>query len=118
MASAPHFTTSTTTRISSIRRLAWAATAARITATAAFISASVLLLAGPAAAQSALLDSVKTNPAKARALCAHLKELNAQGISSTSPQAVALVAREQNLSAIDAEVLTTYVVGLYCPDVR
>jgi len=69
-------------------------------------------------AQSALLDSVKTNPARARALCAQLKELNAQGISSTSPQAVALVAREQNLSAIDAEVLTTYVVGMYCPDVR
>jgi hypothetical protein len=31
---------------------------------------------------------------------------------------VALVARQQNLSPMDAEVLTTYVVGLYCPDVR
>ncbi len=83
------------------------------------LAAAALLLAGaPAMAQSALLDSVKNNPAKAKALCAKLKALNAQGLSSTSPQAVAAVAKEQNLSPMDAEVLNTYVVGLYCPDVR
>lgn len=82
------------------------------------VAAALLLAGGPALAQSALLDSVKNNPAKAKALCAKLKELNAQGLSSTSPQAVAVVAREQNLSPMDAEVLNTYVVGLYCPDVR
>ena len=27
-------------------------------------------------------------------------------------------ARDQDLNAIDAEVLTTYVIGLYCPEVR
>lgn len=79
---------------------------------------AVLMLQAPSLAQSALLDSVRNNPAKARALCAQLKQLNAQGISSTSPQAVALVATEHNLSPVDAEVLSTYVVGLYCPDVR
>jgi hypothetical protein len=31
---------------------------------------------------------------------------------------VNLVAQQQNLSPMDAEVLTTYVVGLHCPDVR
>jgi len=83
------------------------------------LTGALLLLAGrPAAAQSALLDSVKNNPAKAKALCAQLRELNGQGIASTAPQAVALVAKQQNLSAMDAEVLNTYVVGLYCPDVR
>lgn len=82
------------------------------------VATALLLAGGPAMAQSALLDSVKNNPAKAKALCAKLKELNAQGLSSTSPQAVAVVAREQNLSPMDAEVLNTYVVGLYCPDVR
>lgn len=81
-------------------------------------AAVLLLVEGAALAQSALLDSVKNNPAKARALCAQLKQLNAQGVASTSPQAVALVAREQNLSPMDAEVLNTYVVGMYCPDVR
>lgn len=81
--------------------------------------AGALLLTGTAAlAQSALLDSVRNNPSRARAICTQLKDLNRQGIVSTSPQAVALVAKEQNLSPMDAEVLTTYVVGIYCPDVR
>jgi hypothetical protein len=80
--------------------------------------AALALAAGPAWAQSALLDSVKNNPAKAKALCGQLRELNSRGIASTSPQAVTLVAQQQNLSPMDAEVLNTYVVGLYCPDVR
>lgn len=69
-------------------------------------------------AQSAILESVKQNPGRAKALCQQLRQLNAQGISSTSRQAVNLVAQQQNLSPMDAEVLTTYVVGLHCPDVR
>ena len=90
----------------------------RLCAAGVLAGATLLLAAGPSLAQSALLDSVKNNPAKAKALCTQLKALNGQGIASTSPQAVAMVAREQNLSPMDAEVLTTYVVGLYCPDVR
>ncbi len=72
----------------------------------------------PASAQSALLDSVKKNPQRAKALCGELKGLNAQGLSYTSPQAIAQIASRQGLSATDAEILSTYVVGLYCPDVR
>ena len=90
----------------------------RLLVRAVLAGAAVLLAGGPALAQSALLDSVKNNPAKAKALCTQLKTLNSQGIASTSPQAVALVAKEQNLSPMDAEVLNTYVVGMYCPDVR
>ena len=84
----------------------------------ALVAASLALWAGPGAAQSALLESVEANPARAKALCAQLRQLNAQGVASNSPQAVSMVAREQNLSPMDAEVLTTYVVGLHCPDVR
>jgi hypothetical protein len=84
----------------------------------ALLAASLALWAGPGAAQSALLESVKANPARAKALCSQLRQLNAKGVASNSPQAVSMVAREQNLSPMDAEVLTTYVVGLYCPDVR
>lgn len=73
---------------------------------------------GAALAQSALLDSVKNNPAKGRALCAQLKQLYDEGLSSTSSEVVSKVAKEQNLSLVDAEVLNTYVVGMYCPDVR
>ncbi|MFM7313320.1 MAG: hypothetical protein ACKO0M_09165 [Cyanobium sp.] len=72
----------------------------------------------PAAAQSALLESVKQNPQRAKALCAELKDLNAQGLSYTSGQAVAQIASRQGLSPTDAEILSTYVVGLHCPDVR
>lgn len=71
-----------------------------------------------AMAQSALLESVKQNPARAKALCGQFRSFNAEGISATSPQAVARTARQENLSPMDAEVLTTYVIGLHCPDVR
>ena len=88
----------------------------------AWVAAALLLAASPfapgAQAQSQLLESVKQNPARAKALCAQLRNLNAQGLSATSQQAVAQVARQENLSPMDAEVLTTYVIGLHCPDVR
>jgi ABC-type transporter MlaC component len=83
-----------------------------VAASLALFSATTVL------AQSALLDSVKNNPARARAICEQLKQLNSQGLTSTSPQAVAVIARQQNLNPVDAEVLATYVVGMYCPDVR
>ncbi|MFO7630603.1 MAG: hypothetical protein R6W06_14050 [Prochlorococcaceae cyanobacterium] len=70
------------------------------------------------AAPSDLLDRVKQNPQQARALCAELRALNSQGISALSPRGLASVAQSQGLSSVDAEVLTTYVVGLHCPDVR
>ncbi len=72
----------------------------------------------PARANSPLLDRVKQNPQLARSLCSDLKALNAQGISATSPQALAMVASRQGLNRTDAEILTTYVVGLHCPEVR
>ena len=76
------------------------------------------LLCPGAQAQSSLLDSVKQNPQRARALCTELKALNGQGLSYTSPQAISQVAASQGLSSTDAEILSTYVVGLHCPDVR
>ena len=71
-----------------------------------------------ALADSALLESVKLNPQKAKALCAELQALNASGLSYNSPEATRLVAKKQDLNSTDAEILTTYVVGLYCPKVR
>ncbi|MGA1303233.1 MAG: hypothetical protein ACO3ZD_04255 [Cyanobium sp.] len=77
-----------------------------------------LSLAQPLLAASALLESVKQNPALAKSLCAQFKQLNAAGRSATAPDSVAMVASSQGLSTMDAEVLTTYVIGLHCPDVR
>lgn len=69
-------------------------------------------------AASPLLESVKQNPALAKQMCARFKQLNAEGQSATSKQAIAAVASAQGLSSMDAEVLITYVIGLNCPDVR
>ena len=72
----------------------------------------------PARAQSNLLESVRRDPSRAKRLCRELRQLNKQGISYTSKQALRQIASQENLSMMDAEVLTTYVVGLHRPDVR
>jgi hypothetical protein len=72
----------------------------------------------PALAQSNLLESVRRDPSRAKRLCRELRQMNQQGISYTSKQAIRQIASQENLSLMDAEVLTTYVVGLHCPDVR
>lgn len=77
-----------------------------------------LVLAPPLRAASALLESVKQNPALAKSLCAQFKQINASGRSATSAESIARVASSQGLSQVDAEVLATYVIGLHCPDVR
>ena len=69
-------------------------------------------------AQSSLLESVKGNPEEALALCSEFKALNTKGISATSTIAITDVANKRNLSPTDAEILSTYVIGLNCPDVR
>ncbi|MFM7237716.1 MAG: hypothetical protein ACKOYK_13305 [Cyanobium sp.] len=77
-----------------------------------------LMVGQPLQAASALLESVKQNPALAKSLCAQFKQLNAAGRSATAPDSIAMVASSQGLSQVDAEVLATYVIGLHCPDVR
>lgn len=72
----------------------------------------------PALAASALLEQVRSNPELARSYCARFSQLNAEGVSATSKRSVDEVAAKQGLSPVDAEVLITYVIGLYCPDAR
>ena len=69
-------------------------------------------------AQSTLLENVKQNPNEAIALCKKFKRLNDQGISASSKETINSIAKERNLSEIDAEILSTYVIGLNCPNVR
>ena len=77
-----------------------------------------LLGSAPVQAASPLLDSIKQNPQQARMLCTALRQLNGQGQPALSAAGIALVGSRQNLSPLDAEIVTTYVVGLYCPDVH
>ena len=69
-------------------------------------------------ANSDLLNSVKRNPEKAKAMCRSFGKMNANGKSAYSKKSVSKVAQGQNLNFQDAEILVTYVVGMHCPDVR
>ena len=68
-------------------------------------------------AQSNLLESVKKNPKNAIEMCNKFKELNKQGISASSDEAVNYVSKKNRLSAINAEILSIYVIGIHCPNV-
>ncbi len=68
-------------------------------------------------AQSNLLKSVKKNPKNAIEICNKFKELNKKGISASSDEAVNYVLKKNNLSAVNAEILSIYVIGIHCPNV-
>ena len=70
------------------------------------------------AAASQLLETVKQNKQLATQLCGQFRKLNASGQNAHDPAAIQATAAQQGLSPLDAEILTTYVVGMYCPDVR
>ena len=79
------------------------------------LSGSPLLVG---AAESDLLNSVKRNPEQAKTMCRSFRKMNENGKSAYSKKATRKVANNQKLNFQDAEILVTYVVGMYCPDVR
>ena len=66
--------------------------------------------------QSRLLEEVKANPNEAKSICNNFRELNKQNISASSPQSIQEISNQKNLSGVDAEVLSMYVRGLFCPE--
>tara|TARA_B100001029_G_scaffold43803_1_gene34364 strand:- start:221 stop:487 length:267 start_codon:yes stop_codon:yes gene_type:complete len=71
----------------------------------------------PALSQSNLLERVKKNPTDAIKMCNKFKELNSKGISASSDKAIEFVSKKNNLSPVNAEILSIYVIGLHCPQV-
>ena len=69
-----------------------------------------------AMAQSRLLENVKRNPDEAESICQSFKEFNKQNISAGSPRSIKKISNQKNISEIDAEILSMYVRGLYCPE--
>ena len=69
-----------------------------------------------AMAQSRLLESVKRNPDEARSICQSFKELNKENISASSPKSIQKISTQKNITEIDAEILSMYIRGLYCPE--
>ena len=68
-----------------------------------------------AIAQSRLLEGVKRNPDEAKSICKSFRELNKEKISAGSPQSIQKISIEKNINEVDAEILSMYVRGLYCP---
>ena len=79
---------------------------------------SLLAVVPVSGAESKLLETVKRNPSEAKALCKKFKKMNSSGKSAYSKKSTKRLASSRNLSMVDAEVFVTYVVGMYCPDVR
>ena len=71
----------------------------------------------PVLSQSNLLESVKKNPKEARDLCNKFKEFNSKGISASSDKAIEYVSNKKNLTPVNAEIFSIYVIGLHCPDI-
>ena len=69
------------------------------------------------ASSAGLLTVVKSNPALATTLCQEFQAINAAGHSVYSSTGLEQVASSQGITTSDAEILITYVVGLYCPGV-
>ncbi len=69
-----------------------------------------------AMAQSRLLEGVKRNPDEAKSICESFRELNKKNISAGSPKSIQKISNKNNISEVDAEILSMYVRGLYCPE--
>ena len=67
-------------------------------------------------AQSRLLEGVKRNPDEAKSICEGFRELNKEKISASSQKSIQKISIQKNISEVDAEILSMYVRGLYCPE--
>ena len=78
-----------------------------------------LSITNPIYSQINLLESVKKNPTNALEICSKFKELNSRGISANSDLAINHVSKKwkTQLSPLNAEILSIYVIGLHCPRV-
>ena len=71
----------------------------------------------PVHSQSNLLESVRKNPAEALKICNKFREFNSKGISANSDKAINYVSKKNNLTPVNAEIFSIYVIGLHCPEI-
>ena len=71
----------------------------------------------PTLSQPNLLENAKNNPGEGLRLCKKFKDYNSENISATSDAATRFVSKKKNLSMINAEFYSIYVIGLYCPNI-
>ncbi|WP_392349976.1 hypothetical protein [Parasynechococcus sp.] len=77
---------------------------------------------GPAAAlaQADVLETIKRNPAEAKAMCRQFRTAKSKNknFDPYSRKTTRQVVKDRKISMGDAEILITYVVGMHCPDVH
>ena len=71
----------------------------------------------PILSQPNLLERAKNNPSEGSKLCKKFKEINAKNESATAEDAIEFVSKKNNLSKVNAEFYSIYVIGLYCPEI-
>ncbi len=71
----------------------------------------------PLLSQPNLLERAKNNPREGSELCEKFEEYNSQNKSATSFAATEFVSKKKNLSMVNAEFYSIYVIGLYCPKI-
>ena len=71
----------------------------------------------PLSSQPNLLEKAKNNPTEGSELCEKFEKYNLQNLSATSDQATKFVSKKKNLSMVNAEFYSLYVIGLYCPKI-
>ena len=71
----------------------------------------------PVLSQSNLLETVKKNPNEAKNFCNKFKDFNSKGISASSDKVIKYVSNKKNLTPVNAEIFSIYVIGLHCPDI-
>ncbi len=71
----------------------------------------------PVLSQSNLLERVKKNPEEAINLCQKFRDFNSRGISASSDEAIDYISKKNNLTPVNAEIFSIYVIGLHCPDI-
>ena len=71
----------------------------------------------PLLSQPNLLERAKNNPREGSELCEKFEEYNSQNKSATLFAATEFVSKKKNLSMVNAEFYSIYVIGLYCPKI-
>ena len=77
----------------------------------------LLIPFNPVLSQSSLLESVKKNPNEAIRICDKFRDFNSRGISANSDKAIEFVSKNNNLTPVNAEIFSIYVIGLHCPEI-
>ena len=68
--------------------------------------------------QSKLFENVKANPEEAKALCKKFEAYNAKGVKTSSEEVIEEISRNKNLTPTNAEILSIYVIAMYCPQIK